>query len=200
MKNASAYRLRLLATAALAVLAQPVWAAEEHAKGLPQLDPSSYSAQIFWLFVHFIVLYALMSKLVLPRLSAIVEGRAAGVASDLNEAEKLQKQVLAAKGDYEAALTKARAEAHATREASLKAAKSEMLAAEQKLAGELADRAKVANERIATATAELSTHLREVASEVTAEIVARLSGQSVDRAGVEAAVSRVADGTLKEVA
>ena len=175
-------------------------AAEGHSAGLPQLDPTYYPSQIFWLLVHFVVLYAVMTMLVLPRLNAILNERQGKLAADLNTAEKSQKEAEAAQKTYEAALASARQKAHTLRQETLAEAAKQATVAEQKLAEALAIRANAANERIKTATAALHARLRDVASEAVTPIVSKIGGLEADKASVDAAVSRVFDGALKEVA
>ncbi len=42
---------------------------------MPQLDVETFPSQMFWLAVTFILLYLLMSRVGLPRLSAAIEAR-----------------------------------------------------------------------------------------------------------------------------
>ena len=42
-------------------------------EGLPQLDFTTYSSQIFWMFVFFILLYVFFAKKTLPEISSAVE-------------------------------------------------------------------------------------------------------------------------------
>lgn len=195
MKQLAAY------TVLLTALALPASAAEEHrAGGLPQLDPTYYPSQVFWLVIHFALLYVLMTKLVLPRIKAILDERQGKLAGDLGEAERLQKEAEVAQKAYETSLNGARQKAHALRQETMAAAAAERKAAEDKLATALATRAAAANERIATAMGALHVRLREVASEAVPSIVSKIGGLEADRASVDAAVARVFDGALKEVA
>ena len=41
--------------------------AEHHAKpGLPQLDPTTFASQLFWLVVSFVLLYVVISRIAAP--------------------------------------------------------------------------------------------------------------------------------------
>ena len=87
-------------------------AAAEHGDhssgGLPQLDPTWFASQLFWLTVTFITLYVIFSKKVLPALSNTIESRHERVQGDLAEAQKLKEEAEHVHEAYEEALEEAR--------------------------------------------------------------------------------------------
>jgi F-type H+-transporting ATPase subunit b len=87
-------------------------AAVETAKvGMPQLDFSTFSNQIFWLVVTLVVIYFILSRIALPRIGGALADRAGTITNDLAEAEELKQRALEAEQAYEKALADARAEA-----------------------------------------------------------------------------------------
>ncbi|MCD8497159.1 MAG: hypothetical protein LRZ85_03200 [Alphaproteobacteria bacterium] len=83
--------------------------AEGHApSGLPQLDPSTYPSQIFWLVVMFIVLYTVFSRRILPVISGTLENRREHIESDFSSAENLQREAADVHEAYEKILHDAR--------------------------------------------------------------------------------------------
>ena len=57
---------------------------------MPHLEFQTYAGQIFWLAVCFILLYAVLSAFVLPRISGVIESRGAAIAENLQIAEGLK--------------------------------------------------------------------------------------------------------------
>ena len=181
-----------LAAAGVAALAPGlVLAAEggEHKGGLPQLDPHSWTPQLFWLLVTFVLLYLLMSKVALPKVAQVLEAREKRISGDLAEAERLKAETEKAIAGYEAALAKARAEAQATADATRQKVTQEAAAAKTRVEAELATKSKAAEAAIAAARDKALAALDQVAAESAASIVQRLTGTAASAADVQAAVA-----------
>jgi F-type H+-transporting ATPase subunit b len=80
---------------------------------MPQLDPVSFSSQLFWLTLSFVVLYVVLARFLLPRVHSIFEVRTKTIGSDLEQAGMLQSQAQKVKDAYEQALAETRAKAKA---------------------------------------------------------------------------------------
>ena len=76
---------------------------------MPQLDPTWFASQLFWLAISFIVLYVLISRVLLPPIAGVMAKRKSAIDGDIATAEKLKKEAKAAKASYEQAMTEARA-------------------------------------------------------------------------------------------
>ena len=85
---------------------------EEHG-GFPPFQSQTFASQLIWLVIAFVLLYALMAKLALPRVTAIIENRQAKIQGDIAEAGKLRTQSEEALAAYEKALADARGRAQA---------------------------------------------------------------------------------------
>ena len=69
---------------------------------MPQLDFANYPfiSQIFWLLTSFIILYIAVSKVILPRISQIIEKREISIKNALENAEKLKNEATSFVTDY----------------------------------------------------------------------------------------------------
>ena len=56
--------------------------------GMPQLNPEFWISQIFWLTLTFGTLYVILSKLILPKISANLEIRKSQILENIEAAEK----------------------------------------------------------------------------------------------------------------
>lgn len=85
---------------------------------MPQLDIGTYSAQLFWLFVAFLLLWGGI-YLLLPRLGAVFAARARRIKVLVAEARQVEERAEAILEAQEAHLTKERAAAKKSLEAAL---------------------------------------------------------------------------------
>ena len=59
--------------------------------GMPQLNPEFWTSQIFWLILVFSILYLVIWKVFLPKITYTIENRKSRVVNDLDEAQKLKE-------------------------------------------------------------------------------------------------------------
>ena len=71
-------------------LASAVNAAEK--AGMPQLDTKFWFSQFFWLTITFSILFFLLSKFILPKISANLEIRKSQILENISEAEKKREE------------------------------------------------------------------------------------------------------------
>ncbi len=158
------------------------------AVGMPQLDFSTWPNQIFWLLVTLVAIYLLLTRIALPRISAVLADRKGSITNDLAAAEELKQKALKAEKAYNDALAQARvdaakivAQARADIQKDLDAATAE---ADASIAAKSAD----AEKRLAEIREGALDAVTEVAKDTAKEIVAALGGKA-DARSVTAAVN-----------
>ena len=60
--------------------------------GMPQLNPEFWISQIFWLIITFGILYIVLSKIILPKISANLEIRKSQILENIEAAEKQREE------------------------------------------------------------------------------------------------------------
>jgi F-type H+-transporting ATPase subunit b len=182
--------LRLAAAAVMA--AAPALAAEGGNAGMPQLNFHDFAPQLFWLAVTFTLLYVLMKNVALPRIGEVVVAREQRIANDLDRAAALKAEAETAMQAYEKTQTEARAKAADLVRQAEAAVARETTARQTQLAGELGEKLKGAEQRIAAAKATAMGNLASVSTEVARAAVERLIGESVPQAEVERVTAAIA--------
>ncbi|WP_295049934.1 F0F1 ATP synthase subunit B' [uncultured Paracoccus sp.] len=168
----------------------------ETATGLPQLDVTTFGNQIFWLLVSLVVLYWVVAKIALPRIGAVLSDRQGAISGDLMAAEEFKLKAKEAEAAYDKALADARAEANKIVAANRAEIQKDLDAAIAHADAEIAARTAESEQRIRQIRDSAETDAREVAREVTAELV-RSFGGWVDQGAVDQAVDARMKGTVQ---
>jgi len=79
--------------------------------GMPQLNPEFWISQIFWLTLTFGILYVILSKLILPKISNNLESRKSQILENIEAAEKQREDSEAKLEEYEEIIFKSKLEA-----------------------------------------------------------------------------------------
>jgi F-type H+-transporting ATPase subunit b len=74
---------------------------------MPLLETHSYASQLFWLIISFTLLYFLLSKICIPKVTKILELRDAKINGAIEKARQLQEEAIKLREDYESKLAKA---------------------------------------------------------------------------------------------
>lgn len=156
--------------------------------GMPQLDPSFFSSQLFWLVVVFALLYWALSQALLPKIDSVLATRAKTIKDDVDAAAKANAEAAGALQSYEKSLAGAKREARQLAEsvrAEAASARNKANAeADARLDAKLtAAEAKASAERDAGLSAA-----RTAAADVARAIVARLTGAQIDEDAARKAV------------
>lgn len=147
-----------------------------HAVGMPQLDPTSFASQLFWLTVSFILLYIVISKSALPRVHNVLETRAERLRSDIAQAEEMTRQAEEARLAFEKKQTESRANSAEMISAAQKDSEKQLAAEQTRLDTELAKKLSDAAKTLAGKRTQLRTSMLPVAEELTLAIVEKISG------------------------
>ena len=168
--------------------------AHEAAKaGMPQLDFSTFPNQIFWLLVTLVVIYFLLSRVALPRISAVLAERKGTITNDLAAAEELKQKAVAAEKAYNEALVSARAEAAKIVAGAKADIQKDLDKAIAKADAEIAAKSAESEKRISEIRVGALEAVTEVANDTAKELVAALGGKA-DAKAVTAAVSAAMKG------
>ncbi len=162
--------------------------------GFPPFKTETYPSQLLWLAIFFGLLYWLVSRLFAPRLGEAIEGRASRIAKDLDDAAAAKAKAEAAGEAYEKALAEAKARAQAIGQRQRDEVNAAIEARRKALEADLAARLAAAEAQIAETKAKAMGSVADIASEAACAIVERLSGGTIAKTSVDAAVNSVLKG------
>jgi F-type H+-transporting ATPase subunit b len=78
--------------------------------GMPQLDPTYWASQAFWLILIFTALYLTLSNFFIPKIKDSIDNRENKIRDDLDEAQKLKKLAEQKLVEYELSIENAKKE------------------------------------------------------------------------------------------
>lgn len=155
-------------------------AAHQASSGLPQMDPTWFPSQIFWLAVTFLCLYAIFAKRILPALSTTIDNRREHVQNDLDAAEKLKEEAQHVHEAYEEILEEARKKSSE----SFAKADEKIKAETQKKLDDFRDRSlkeiQDAEARISEAKVAAKDDMHTVSAEIAQKAAEKIVGVSTD--------------------
>ena len=161
---------------------------------MPQLDPTWFVSQLFWLVVTFVMLYQVLSRWALPRMQSVLELRKESLASDLDNAARLTKESDQVKQDYEQALIEARARAQQLFAEASAAHKAKSAASEKEMDGQITAMLSEAKRSIEAKKRELMEALVPAGKELADMIVDKLAKETAGKTRPQAGELKVRNG------
>jgi F-type H+-transporting ATPase subunit b len=179
------------------MMAQAITEVPQQQGGLPQLNvikDGTYTNQVAWLVLTFVVLYVVISRMVLPKIGNVLQEREENIAGNLDTAERLRSEAEAVKAAYETAVADARAKAQQIITDTKADIQSEIAKVQSELDAKLGADAEAAEARIVAAKNEALGSIADVASDVAKDVIVKLAGDvKVTDKAVSDAVSTALD-------
>lgn len=158
------------------------------AAAFPPFETWHMPSQLFWLAVLFTALYIALARFILPKMSDTIEKRSNRVASDLDEAARLNNQATEAQKALELRLAQARGKARETGEKAREKTEAELASETARVDADLAKKLEVADARISKLRADAMKNVEQIAVDAAEAMTARL-GVKATKADLKKAVS-----------
>ena len=163
-----------------------VFAAESG--GMPQLNPEFWISQIFWLILTFGILYVVLSKLILPKISKNLELRKSQIQENIEAAERQREDSEAKLKEYDDIILKSKLEAKNifkdTRDKTLKDINSK----KETLNNQIDQEIKKAEQEIDELKKNAPEKINKIAIETSSELVKKLIGAELNNSSISAIV------------
>ena len=163
-----------------------VFAAESG--GMPQLNPEFWISQIFWLILTFGILYVVLSKLILPKISANLELRKSQIQENIEAAEKQRKNSESKLKEYEDIILKSKLEAKNIFKDAREKVLKDINSKKETLEKQIDDEIKKAEQEIEVLQKGAPEKINKIAIETSSELVKKLIGAEVNNSSISAIV------------
>jgi len=156
--------------------------------GMPQLNPEFWISQIFWLTITFGILYIVLSKIILPKISANLEIRKSQILDNIEVAEQQRKKSELKIKEYENIVQDSKNEAKNY----LNQAKEKVLKninfKKKSLDKELSEEIQKAESEIKELKNKAPEKINKIAVETSADLLHQLIGAEVNSSSISAIV------------
>jgi len=156
--------------------------------GMPQLDPTYWASQAFWLILIFTLLYLTLSKIFIPKIKESIDDRENKIKDDLDEAQKLKLIAEEKLKEYETTIENAKKEVLKVIFDSKKQLSSKIQSKKKGIEKEIEKELKNAEKEIEILKRDSLTNISIISEEMASKVVEQVSGEPLNQSSVKAAV------------
>ena len=163
-----------------------VFAAESG--GMPQLNPEFWISQIFWLILTFGILYIVLSKLILPKISANLELRKSQIQENIEAADKQRESSESKLKEYDNIIQKSKLESKNIFKDAREKVLKDINSKKETLDKLIDDEIKKAEKEIEMLRKSAPEKINKIAIETSSELVKKLIGAELNNSSISAIV------------
>ena len=163
-----------------------VFAAESG--GMPQLNPEFWISQIFWLTLTFGILYVVLSKLILPKISANLELRKSQIQENIEAAEKQRESSESKLKEYEEIILKSKLKAKNIFKDAREKALKDINSKKEILDNQIDEEINIVEKEIEMLRKGASQKINKIAIETSSDLIKKLIGAEVNNSSLSAIV------------
>ena len=156
--------------------------------GMPQLDPTYWPSQAFWLVLVFTLLYLALSKMFIPKIKESIDDRENKIKDDLDEAQKLKTIAEQKLKEYETTIEEAKKEVQKITFESKNKLNSEIQNKKKEIEEEINLELKNLEREIVNLQKNSVSSISAIAEEMTSKVIEMVSGEPLNQSSIKAAV------------
>ena len=159
--------------------------------GMPQLNPEFWFSQIFWLIITFGFLFIVLSKLILPKISANLETRKSEILENISAAEKQREASENKIKEYEKIILDSKNEAKNYFSKVRGQILKDIDKKRETLKNEINEEIKKAEEEITDLKNKSPDKINKIVVETSSDLVKQLIGVEVNNSSISAIVEDI---------
>tara|TARA_A100001015_G_scaffold237552_1_gene270184 strand:+ start:96 stop:671 length:576 start_codon:yes stop_codon:yes gene_type:complete len=173
---------------ALLAIQNSLFAAEA---GMPQLDPTYWASQAFWLILVFTILYISVAKFYLPKIKDNLDNRENRIKDDLDDANKFKEMSESKLKEYEKILDVAKKEVIQIHIDSKKTLDKKIKTKKEIIEKEIDKEILNAQKEIDDLKSGSITDIQKISENIASNIIETISGDKLNESSIKAAVEGV---------
>ena len=159
--------------------------------GMPQLDPTYWASQAFWLILTFSVLYISIARFYLPKIKKNLEDRENKIKEDLDEANNLKNLSEKKLKEYEVILQDAKIEVAKILLESKNKLNKDIQTKKSAMEKEIENEIEKAQQKIFELKKNSVDSIKNISQEIAANIIEKMSGDKLNESSIKAIVEDV---------
>jgi len=164
--------------------------------GMPQLDPTYWASQAFWLILIFTALYLALSNLFIPKIKNSIDNRENKIKDDLDEAQKLKNLAEQKLKEYELSIENAKKEVQKIIFESKNKLNLEIQKKKKEFEKEIEIEIKNAEKEIENLKKESLKSISSISEEMASRVIEQISGEPMNQSSVKAAILETTKNNL----
>ena len=156
--------------------------------GMPQLDPTYWASQSFWLILIFITLYLALSNLFIPKIKNNIDNRENKIKNDLDEAQKLKNLAEKKFKEYELSIENAKKEVQKIIFESKNKLNLEIQSKKKKFEKEIEIEIERAEKEIEHLKKDSLVNISAISEEMASNVIEQISGEPMNQSSIKAAI------------
>ena len=156
--------------------------------GMPQLNPEFWISQIFWLTLTFGILYVVLSKLILPKISDNLESRKSRILENIEAAEKQREGSETKLKEYGEIISNSKLEAKTIFNQAREKALKDINAKKEVINKQIDDEIIMVEQEIKVLRDSAPDKINKIAIETSSELIQKLIGAQVNNSSISAIV------------
>ena len=159
--------------------------------GMPQLDPTYWASQAFWLILVFTILYISISRFYLPKIKDNLNNRENKIKEDLENANKLKEQAEIKLKEYELILKNAKKDVSKIHFESKNNLDKDIKFKKDKIEKEIENKVVKAQKEIEEFKKNSINSVITISRNIASEIIKNITGDKLNESSIKAAVEDV---------
>ena len=156
--------------------------------GMPQLNPEFWVSQIFWLVLTFGLLYIILSKLILPKISNNLESRKSQILENIETAEKQREESEKKVKEFEKIILESKIEAKNYFNEARQKILEDITIKKNSLDKDIDDEISAAEQEIKNLKTASSEKIKNISIETSSELIKQLIGEEANNSSISAIV------------
>ena len=166
--------------------------------GMPQLDPTYWASQAFWLILVFTTLYILITKFYLPKIKDNLDNRENKIKEDLENANKFKEQSEVKLKEYDVILENAKKEITKIHFESKNTLDKDIQSKKEKIEREIEKEIAKAQKEISELKKTSISTIQNISRDITSNIIENISGDKLNESSIKAVVEEVSKKNISK--